>query len=265
MNTEKKNKFQRFVPAIAFVLIALSVLALIMGYMSKVSEREQISSTGQAVYVASAQEDDLRTITVTGSSELNVMADRVRFYITVTGEDATVSGAGEKTISSLDKLMAQLEALGFEESNMQTSSISLNRSRRYVENNVYEDYYTGQFSIQATLPATTNNARLVNIFSTVSQIEGAELTGMTFYANNPAEYEKEAYYAAVQDAYAKAGKILESTGETAELEVRHIAATSFASSPLRSNYVTMDSAGSNSYLPGANESIKASVTVEFEF
>lgn len=266
MNTEKKNKYQRFVPAIAFVLIALSVLALIMGYMSKVSDREQTSTTGQAMYVATAQEEDVaRTITVTGSSELNVMADRVRFYITVTGEDATVSGAGEKTIASLDKLLEQLEVLGFEESNMQTSSISLNRSRRYVENNVYEDYYTGQFSIQATLPATTNNARLVNIFSTISQIEGAELTGMTFYANNPAEYEKEAYYAAVQDAYAKAEKILESTGEHAEIEVRHIAATSYASSPLRSNYVTMDSAGSNSYLPGANESIKASVTVEFEF
>lgn len=266
MNNEKKSKFQNLVPAIAFILIALSVCALILGYMTRKEAAETLADTPQTVYVAASEiDEDERTITVTGSSELNVMADRVRFFITVTGEDETIQGAGEKTIASLNALMDQLAILGFEEGNMQTSSISLSKGRRYLEGNTYEDYHIGQFSIQATLPATTNNSRLVNIFSTVSQIEGAELTGMTFYANNPNEIEREAYYAAVQDAYGKAQKILDSTGESGTLRVKSVSTSSYGSTPLRSNYVTMASATSNSYLPGANESISASVNVVFTF
>lgn len=269
MNSEKKNRYEKIAPALAFILIAFTVLALILGAMSRNDSSNDAQGPTQIIYASepmtSENSEDVRTITVSGSSELNVMADRVRFFITVTGEDETIQGAGEKTINALDELMKQLEILGFEDNSMQTSSISLSKGRHYLQDNTYEEYHVGQFSIQATLPATTNNSRLVNIFSTVSQIEGAELTGMTFYANNPKEIEKEAYYAAVQDAYGKAEKILEATGEEGVLRVKSVSSSSYSVSPMRSNAVMLASDSANTYLPGANESISASVNVTFTF
>ena len=257
----KKNRFERYVPGLTFVVIALAVLALILGFMSAVSDDgNDAASTPQTVV-----EKDARTIMVTGEAEVAVPADRVRFTITVTGEAGTVQKAGEKTIASLDALMTQLSVLGFEQEDLQTSSISLDRGTRYYDGKPQEDLYRGQFSIQATLPATTNNSRLVNIFSTISQIEGAELTGMTFYASDTEDVELEAYGAAYRDALAKAEKLLAETGEYATPSVRSISSASHSIGVMRTSALMYEASSAGTVLPGATTSVSASVSVVFEF
>lgn len=263
MQQEKKNRYDRIAPALGFVLIALTVLALILGFIQSRSRNanEEQAKTNTPVYMTETEGEE-RTITVIGSSVIEVPADEVTFLISVTGEGDSVQEAGEKTIASYNELMGQLMILGFDEDGLQTSAISLDKETTYLKDGVVETKHVGRFSIWATLPASTNNSRLVNIFDTISKVDGTEIGSMSFSASDTDAVELDAYEAAFDDAKLKAQRLLESTGEKGELKVKSIQPTGIG---MERSTRALSTSGYGAYLPSASESVIATVDVEFEF
>ena len=266
MQQEKKNRYDRIAPALGFVLIALTVLALILGFIQSRSRNasEEPVKTNTPVYMTETKGEE-RTITVIGSSEIEAPADEVTFLISVTGEGDSVQEAGEKTIASYNELMGQLMILGFDEDGLQTSAISLDKETTYLTDGGVETKHVGRFSIWATLPASTNNSRLVNIFDTITRVDGTEIGSMSFSASDTDAVELDAYEAALDDAKAKAQRLLDSSGETGGLKVKSITATEGDIVMQKTAMALSYAGGANSYLPGASESVRATVSVEFVF
>ena len=266
MQQEKKNRYDRIAPALGFVLIALTVLALILGFIQSRSRNasEEQAKTNTSIYMTETEGEE-RTITVIGSSVIEVPADEVTFLISVTGEGDSVQEAGEKTIASYNELMGQLMILGFDEDGFQTSAISLDKETTYLADGEVETRHVGRFSIWAALPVSTNNSRLVNIFDTISEVDGTEIGSMSFSASDTSDALEDAYEAAFEDAKAKAQRLLDSSGETGGLKVKSITSTE-GGIVMQKTAMALSSAGSaSSYLPGASESVRATVSVEFEF
>ena len=266
MQQEKKNRYDRIAPALGFVLIALTVLALILGFIQSRSRNanEEQAKTNTPVYMTETEGEE-RTITVIGSSVIEVPADEVTFLISVTGEGDSVQEAGEKTIASYNELMGQLMILGFDEDGLQTSAISLDKETTYLKDGVVETKHVGRFSIWATLPASTNNSRLVNIFDTISKVDGTEIGSMSFSASDTSDAVKDSYEAAFNDAKAKAQRLFDASGETGELKVKSITATEGGIVRQKTAMALSYAGGANIYLPGTSESVRATVSVEFVF
>lgn len=151
------------------------------------------------------------TISVSGTSTIDVMPDLVGVYFNVDTQAATANEAGDKNSVIVTNLKDSLIALGFEEKDIQTQGYSIYPEYNYQTNTVKG--YRATHTIKVEIPAnqTSKIGRVVD--AGLDSGAGIGYINFELSQENQNKYKAEAMKLAAQDATAKAEGVAEGLGK----------------------------------------------------
>jgi uncharacterized protein YggE len=171
------------------------------------------SLVGAAVAPALAQSADtdetLRTLSVSGTGRVNAVPDVADISLGVFETAKEAANASQKAAASMDAVVQALLALGIDEKDIQTTSISLNASYDW---NKQPAEIVG-WEARNMVDVTVRNLEAVgDVVDAVVQAGSNQINGITFRVEDPTEAQSLARTAAVEDARVKAEQLASDAG-----------------------------------------------------
>jgi uncharacterized protein YggE len=171
------------------------------------------SLVGTAAAPAQAQPTDdgetLRTLSVTGTGRVNAVPDVADVSLGVFEQAKEAAEASQQAAASMDAVVQTLLAMGIDEKDIQTTSISLNA--RYDWNQ--EPAQIVGWEASNMVNVTVRDVEAVgDVVDTVVEAGANQINGISFRVDDPAEAQALARTAAVKDAEAKAQQLATDAG-----------------------------------------------------
>jgi uncharacterized protein YggE len=171
------------------------------------------SLVATAVAPAGAQSSDdgetLRTLSVNGTGQVNAVPDVADISLGVFEQAKEAAEASQQAAASMDSMIGALLALGIDETDIQTTSISLNA--RYDWNQ--EPASIVGWEARNMVNVTVRDIESVGDVVDTAVASGAnQVNGISFRVEDPAEAQSLARTAAVEDARAKADQLAADAG-----------------------------------------------------
>jgi uncharacterized protein YggE len=112
----------------------------------------------------SPSQDDMRTISVTGSSELSAKPEKVEVYFSVVTSNALAKQSQQENTDKSAKVMAALQAAGIKKENIETVSYSLNKYREWDEvgRKYKETVYRTVNALKVTSTSTGDAGKIID-------------------------------------------------------------------------------------------------------
>ncbi len=164
---------------------------------------------------ATAQEQGVtRSITVTGSGEVNAKPDKAELTIGVTTSGKTAKEALDKNNRDMMALFESMDAAGIPEEDIQTSNFSVSpRYARYNDRETPPDIVG--YNVSNTMRITVRDLDgLGEFLDRFVQTGANNLNGIQFGFSDPSKLQNEARVKAIQDARAKAELYAQTAGVT---------------------------------------------------
>ena len=150
------------------------------------------------------------TIAVTGSGKVTVVPDMATISLGVVVERNTAKAAREAAAESMTKVVAAVKALGIDDKDIASSSISLQPTYDYVNNGTPN---IRGYQLQNTITITVRDLNKLGDVLDDSVISGAtSVDGISFDVADRTAAESKAREAAVADAKAKADTLAKGVG-----------------------------------------------------
>jgi hypothetical protein len=170
-----------------------------------------VMSTAAAPAWAQSNDSDetLRTLSVTGTGRVNAVPDVADVSLGVFEQATEAAEASQKAAASMDSVVQALLALGIDEKDIQTTSISLNA--RYDWNK--EPAEIVGWEAQNMVSVTVRDIEAVgDVVDAVVEAGANQINGISFRVEDPTEAQMLARTAAVDDARAKADQLAADAG-----------------------------------------------------
>ena len=150
------------------------------------------------------------TIAVTGSGKVTVVPDLATINLGVLIERNTAKAARQAAAESMTQVLAALKALGIDDKDIATSTISLQPVYDYSNNNTPK---VRGYQLQNAVTVTVRDLDKVSDVLDDSVVSGAtQVNGISFDVADRAASEAKAREAAVTDAKAKADTLAKGVG-----------------------------------------------------
>ena len=157
--------------------------------------------------------DTSRVITVTGEGQVEAAPDMATISLGVTHERAEAAEAMAAVSMAMTEMLSQLESLGLDERQLQTSRVTLNpvwsNHRRDVEN---PPRITGFVASNTLAVQVLNLDRLGPVLDAVIASGANEFSGLQFGIQDSTSLESQARAEAVIQARTKASELAEAAG-----------------------------------------------------
>lgn len=160
---------------------------------------------------ATADSQDVRSMSVTGTGRVTVVPDMATINIGVRTEAEAVTEALDSNTAQANKISQELQDLGVAEEDIQTSNFNVYPADRY-------DPMTGQvegryFVVENTVNVTVRDlSSLGEVLTAVVEAGANNIYGISFNVEDREEAVAEARKLAIEDAKAKAQSIAEEAG-----------------------------------------------------
>ncbi len=163
---------------------------------------------------AAAAEENIRTLTVTGTAEVTVVPDICYLNFGVTTEHKTSAGQAYKDNNQrMDALRATIRSLGVEDNDMQSRNFSVNPKYRYdnrTEKRTFEGYEV-RHSLAVSLRALD---KATDVLDAAMAAGASEVSSVSFTVENPKKYLGDARVEAIKAAQKKAETMAQAAGVT---------------------------------------------------
>jgi uncharacterized protein YggE len=199
--------------AVSVLLIGIMILALVSLIPSTVQAQALSATQAQDTSIpttASLQTEPAlpRTITVVGEGRVRMKPDIAQINIGIEVVGDTVKGTSSEAASTMEAVMASLQAQGVDEKDMQTSGYNVWVERPYGPEGMPTDEV--RYHVGNTVMVTIRDLDTVGTVLDAAIEAGANnIYGVTFSAANPGSLMSEARETAVADALAKAQELAE--------------------------------------------------------
>ncbi len=171
------------------------------------------SLVGAAVAPAQAQTTDadetLRTLSVSGTGRVNAVPDVADISLGVFETAKEAAGASQKAAVSMDAVVQALLALGIDEKDIQTTSISLNASYDWNKQPAQIVGWEASNMVNVTV---RDLEAVGDVVDAVVQAGSNQINGISFRVDDPSEAQTLARTAAIEDAQAKAEQLASDAG-----------------------------------------------------
>jgi uncharacterized protein YggE len=171
------------------------------------------SLVGAAVAPAQAQSTDadetLRTLSVSGTGRVSAVPDVADISLGVFETAKEAASASQKAAASMDAVVQALLALGIDEKDIQTTSISLNASYDWTKQPAELVGWEASNMVSVTV---RDIDAVGDVVDTVVESGANQINGISFRVEDPTEAEMVARSAAVEDARAKAEQLAADMG-----------------------------------------------------
>lgn len=156
------------------------------------------------VFPLASQAETLRSLSVSGASELTVAPDLATLRLGVENRSDTAEAALAETTQKVEALLARLAANGIAPDQIQTSQLTLNPVYAY-DNAGSEPPRPSSYSASNIVTLTTTDLEgLGALISLASEAGANRIEGLSFDLENKIDVLNEARRAAVSDARARA-------------------------------------------------------------
>jgi uncharacterized protein YggE len=164
-----------------------------------------------AAAVSATDQPPEHTIAVTGSGKVTVVPDLATINLGVQIERNTAKAARQAAAESMTQVLAALKALGIDDKDIATSTISLQPVYDYTNNN--NTPKVRGYQLQNAVTVTVRDLDKVSDVLDDSVVSGAtQVNGISFDVADRAASEAKAREAAVADARAKADTLAKGVG-----------------------------------------------------
>jgi hypothetical protein len=173
------------------------------------------SLVGAAVAPAQAQsqstngDETVRTLSVNGTGRVNAVPDVADVSLGVFEQAKEAAAASQKAAASMDAVVGSLVALGIDEKDIQTTSISLSPSYDWNKEPAQIVGWEARNMVNVTV---RDIEAIGDVVDAVVEAGANQIDGISFRVEDPSEAQAIARSAAVEDARSKADQLAADAG-----------------------------------------------------
>jgi len=203
-------------------------------------------------------------ITVTGTADINVLADKADLTVGVESRDKDLLVAKADNDSRVKKLMALARAEGIASKDIQTSRLSM--SAQYSDEKIPK--LTGYRVSQYVKLTLTDLTKYEDLMTKALNAGVNQVSGIDFYAAHPEKYKDEARLKAIQAAHDKAVAVAAQLGQKVgkAWEIKEGSSAGVVYPNANVSFITKSSTAGedeDATVSGGEVTISESVTVSF--
>ncbi len=222
-----------------------------------------VAVIGLVVYNFSKTEER-NILTVSGTHEMEVAPDQGVIVFQVVTREATAGTASVSNRELMNKVMAELEAQGIDDSDVETTAVYLNKVTEWENNSIVEKGYEQQTTVKVTVNDLTKVGSVLDaaISGGANSIQSVEFK---LKPESETAYKQEALVKATEVAKTKAQTLVNAAGARLG-KITSLSESSYVPS-IRYNsydYVVKESAGM-APTPISPELVSLSVTVNINY
>jgi hypothetical protein len=199
----------------ALAILSIQSYSLIAGDGSAASGVHNVSAT--------TDPSSNSTVSVSGSGEVNIQPSAAIITIGVTTQDPSAQTAAQENAVTMNNVIAALEAIGINQSSIQTTSYNIEPQTNYNGNSGLQTItgyqVTNEIQVTISVPSSSIGTLGTKVGQAIDAAAGQganEISGIQFTASSTAiqQATNEALALAVQDAASQAKAVATALGDT---------------------------------------------------
>ncbi len=212
----------------------------------------------------STHADVLRSLSVSGTSELTVAPDMATLSLGLETQNEDAQSALAENAEAVEAILAELKANGIAQEQMQTSELTLNPVYNYDQQNGEPPVLVGYTAANLISVTSMDLARLGSLIALANEAGANRIHGLSFGLKDKATVLNQARIAAVDDARARAALYAQAAGvELGNLLSLSETGTGFNEPPVYLQAMEMRSVKSDVPISTGEIVISASVEVTY--
>ncbi len=226
--------------------------------------RSSLFAVAFALTPIATHADVLRSISVSGSSELTVAPDMATLRLGVETQSRDAQTALSENAKAVEAVLNELKANGIAQEQMQTFELTLNPVYSYDQPNGEPPVFAGYTAANLISVTSTDLARLGTLIALANEAGANRIQGLSFGLKDKATVLNQARISAVDDARARAALYAQAAGvELGTLLTLSETGTGFNEPPVYLQAMEMRSVKSDVPISAGEITITASVEVTY--